>query len=249
MPNDQALEHEGHHEHHIRLVIESRSGKFSHEFKPHDLLQYVADLAAEHFQMTLPPDDVWELHHGERLLNLNETIHESHLRNDEALTLTAKEYCVHLIVETASGNFAHDFRPRDQMQHIATLAAEHFQIALPPDDVWELRHGDRRLHLNETIHESRLISGEKLTLTTRERGIHLTVQTLSGNYSHDFSPRDSLQHVVDETVNHLHITLPPGEVWELHHGEQLLSLSQTIHQAHLHNGEKLKLAPHEGGGG
>ena len=109
--------------------------------------------------------------------------------------------------------------------------------------------GERSLNLNETIHEARLRSGDKLVLTEHERPIHLTVQTLSGNYSHNFRPEDLLQHVVDETVKHLNMVLPPGEVWELHHGEDLLKLTDTIRQAHLHSGDKLKLAPHEGGGG
>ena len=120
MPDDQALEQEGRHEHHVRLAIGTHSGNFSHEFKAHDLLQYAADLAAEHFHMTLPPGDVWELHHGERLLNLNETIHQAHLHSGEELTLTAKEFSVHLIVETASGSYAHDFRPRDWCSMLPT---------------------------------------------------------------------------------------------------------------------------------
>jgi hypothetical protein len=247
--SDEHGGHESHHKHHVRLAVETHSGTFSHDFQPHDLLQYVADLAAEHFHMTLPPGDVWELHHGERLLNLNDTIGQSHLHSGEKLTLTPHEYCVHLIVETVSGIYAHDFRPQDLVQHVANLAAEHFQIALPPGDVWQLQAGERLLNLNETIHEARLHSGEKLVLTAHARRIHLTIQTLSGNYSHDFNPEDLLQYVVDETVKHLNMVLPPGEVWELHHGEDLLNLADTIRQAHLHSGEKLKLAPHEGGGG
>lgn len=82
-----------------------------------------------------------------------------------------------------------------------------------------------------------------------EHEIHLTILTLSGNFSHHFKPHDTLQQVATATVDHLHLTLPSGQVWELRHGERILNLNETIHQAHLHSGEKLKLAPHEGGGG
>jgi hypothetical protein len=240
---------ERHHEHQVRLVVETHSGRFSHDFKKPDLLQYVADLAAEHFHLSLPPGDVWQLREGERSLNLNETVGQSHLHGGEELALRPREYSVRLIVETVSGEYAHDFRPQDLVQHVANLAAEHFQIALPPGDVWQLHEGDRSLDLNETIHEARLHCGDKLVLTAHERPIHLTILTLSGSYSHNFNPEDLLQRVVDETVNHLHMVLPPGEVWELHHGDNLLTLTGTIRQAHLHSGDKLKLAPHEGGGG
>ena len=73
--------------------------------------------------------------------------------------------------------------------------------AAPRRAATEPEGDDPRAHLH---------SGEKLALTTRVRGIHLTIQTLSGNYSHNFNPQDSLQHVVAQTVDHLHITLPPG---------------------------------------
>jgi hypothetical protein len=237
------------HQHDVGLVVKNHAGRFSHDFQKHDLLQYVADLAAEHFHLNLPQGDVWELRHGEHRLNLNETVGQSNLHIGEELALSPREYSVRLIVETATGEYAHDFRPQDLVQHVANLAAEHFQILLPPGDVWHLCEGERVLNMDETIHEAQLHSGDKLVLTTYERPVHLTILTLSGNYSHNFKPDDLLQHVVDETVKHLHMVLPPGEVWELHHGEDLLTLTETIRQAHLHSGDKLKLAPHEGGGG
>ena len=49
----------------------------------------------------------------------------------EELALSLREYSVRLIVETACGEYAHDFRPQDLVQHVTNLAAEHFQIVLP----------------------------------------------------------------------------------------------------------------------
>ena len=81
-----------------------------------------------------------------------------------------------------------------------------------------------------------------------EHHVRLIVQTLSGNYSHDFQKDDHLKHVVKATLDHLHIVPAPGEIWELHHHDHLLNLEHTIEQAHLKNAV-LKLAPKESGGG
>ena len=153
---------------------------------------------------------MWELRHGERRLNLNETIGQLHLHGGEESALSLREYSVRLIVETACGEYAHDFRPQDLVQHVTNLAAEHFQIVLPAGDVWQLRKAERLLNLNETIHEAGLHSGDKLVSDGARAPIHLTILTLSGNYSHNFKPEDLLQHVVDETVNHLHMVFAAG---------------------------------------
>ena len=139
--DQQRREHsgpEGYHEHRVRLVVKTHLGGFSHDFKTHDLLQYVADLAAEHFHWSLPPGDVWELRHGERSPNLSETIGQSHPWR-RGVDLEPPRILRPLDRRNGFGGDAHDFRPQDLVQHVANLAAEHFQIALPPGDVWRLR--------------------------------------------------------------------------------------------------------------
>jgi hypothetical protein len=82
-----------------------------------------------------------------------------------------------------------------------------------------------------------------------EHHVRLIIQTLSGNYSHEFNKDDRLEHVVKATLEHLHIVSTPGEIWELRHHDHLLNLEHTIEQAHLKNDAVLKLAPKESGGG
>jgi hypothetical protein len=77
----------------------------------------------------------------------------------------------------------------------------------------------------------------------------LTVQTLSGTVEHQFNVHEKLQTVVDFTVAKLKLKLPPGEIWELRLGSNLLDLSQTIAQAGVPDHAVLKLAPRESGGG
>lgn len=83
----------------------------------------------------------------------------------------------------------------------------------------------------------------------REHHVRLTVQTLSGNFTHEFNVHDHLKFVVDETFKHLHIVPAPGEVWELRYNGTVLNLDETIQQAHLPDGATLQLAPSESGGG
>jgi len=45
--------------------------------------------------------------------------------------------------------------------------------------------------------------------------IHLTIETLSGKYQHPFGADQTLQSVVNETLDHLHIKPGPGEEWQL----------------------------------
>jgi hypothetical protein len=82
-----------------------------------------------------------------------------------------------------------------------------------------------------------------------DQKVHLTVQTLSGKYQHPFDPDDTLQFVINATLEHLHIQPQPGDVWELRYGEQLLMPSLTIRAAHIPDKAVLMLAPKEGGGG
>lgn len=82
-----------------------------------------------------------------------------------------------------------------------------------------------------------------------EHHVRLTIQTLSGNYHHEFKKNDHLKYVVHETFEHLHIVPAPGEVWELRFNETVLNLEQTIEHAHLPDCATLKLAPKESGGG
>lgn len=79
--------------------------------------------------------------------------------------------------------------------------------------------------------------------------IHLVIQTLSGTYDDDFNIHQKLEHVVRETFKHLHIDPSPGDAWELHYGDRLLSLDQSIEEAGLPDDAVLLLAVHEGGGG
>lgn len=90
---------------------------------------------------------------------------------------------------------------------------------------------------------------EKSEVGPNPHKVHLTVQTLSGQYQHPFDPSDTLQQVIDATLNHLHITPQPGDVWEIRYGEQLLTPTLTIDAAHIPDKAVLMLAPKEGGGG
>lgn len=82
-----------------------------------------------------------------------------------------------------------------------------------------------------------------------EPRIHLIVQTLSGTFEDEFNVHQTLEHVVQRTFTKLHIKPAPGEVWELRLGDQVLNKQQTIEQAGVPDGAKLKLAPRESGGG
>jgi hypothetical protein len=82
-----------------------------------------------------------------------------------------------------------------------------------------------------------------------ENKLTLTVQTLSGKIEHEFNVHQTLQHVVDYTIDKLKLQTTPDEVWELRLGSTLLSLEQTIGQAGLLDHAVLKLAPREKGGG
>jgi hypothetical protein len=77
----------------------------------------------------------------------------------------------------------------------------------------------------------------------------LTVQTLSGNLEHQYNIHQTLQHVVDFTVEKLKLALAPGEVWELRLGSTLLDLTKSIAEAGVPDHAVLKLAPHDSGGG
>lgn len=77
----------------------------------------------------------------------------------------------------------------------------------------------------------------------------LTIQTLSGKVEHKFNIHQTLQHVVDFTIDKLKLHTTPDEVWELRQGSTLLNLAETIQQAGLADHAVLKLAPREKGGG
>jgi len=77
----------------------------------------------------------------------------------------------------------------------------------------------------------------------------LTIQTLSGSVEHEFNIHQTLQHVVDFTIEKLKLHTTPDEVWELRLGSAVLNLTQTIEQAGVLDHSVLKLAPREKGGG
>lgn len=79
-----------------------------------------------------------------------------------------------------------------------------------------------------------------------DKKITLTISTLSGDYTHDFPPRQKLQVVVEQTVAQLKLE---GEgPWVLEHNGVELSLQQTIEAAGLKDGDILTLNQEEGGG-
>ncbi len=84
---------------------------------------------------------------------------------------------------------------------------------------------------------------------TNDNLVTLTVTTLSGKLEHEYNVHQTLQHVVDFTVEKLKLQAAPGEVWELRLGSTLLDLTKTIAEAGIPNHAVLKLAPRERGGG
>ena len=82
-----------------------------------------------------------------------------------------------------------------------------------------------------------------------EKKVHLTVVSLSGNYSGEFNVHQKLQHVVDKAFHELHIIPSEGEVWLLTYQDRTLDLQQDIEAAGIPDQATLKLAPQEGGGG
>jgi hypothetical protein len=82
-------------------------------------------------------------------------------------------------------------------------------------------------------------------MSMHEHKIHLTVETTAGKYQHAFDPHEKLQKVVDEAVEHLHISPAPGGVWELQYNGAPLNLQLSIQDAHLPDNAVLRLEMHE----
>ena len=79
--------------------------------------------------------------------------------------------------------------------------------------------------------------------------IHLTVQTLSGEFKGEFSSDQKLQDVIDKAFLSLDIKPAPGDDWRLRYGRRFLDPQSTIEKSDLPDGATLLLAPKEGGGG
>jgi len=86
-------------------------------------------------------------------------------------------------------------------------------------------------------------------MNDKDKKVHLTIQTLEGKYQHPFDQEETLQSVIDQTLDHLHIEPAPGEVWELRFDERVLNPAQTIRAAGVPDKATLMLAAKEGGGG
>src|SRR5579859_5918646 len=106
-------------------------------------------------------------------------------------------------------------------------------------------HEYRRSSSRHEVHGDSVDEGRPMA---HENDRTLVVQTLSGTIEHEFNIHQSLQHVVDYTIDKLKLHTTPDEVWELRLGSTLLNVSQTIAQAGIPDHAVLKLAPREKGG-
>ena len=81
-----------------------------------------------------------------------------------------------------------------------------------------------------------------------DKKVSLTVSTIeAGDYVHEYPIHQKLQVVVDQTIAHLNLV---GDgPWILEHDGAELSLTETIEQAGLKDGDVLTLSGQEGGGG
>ena len=81
----------------------------------------------------------------------------------------------------------------------------------------------------------------------KDKKVTLTISTLSGDHTDDFPEKQKLQVVVEQTIEKLSLV---GEgPWILEHDGAELTLTQTIEEAGLSDGDVLTLNPQEGGGG
>jgi len=159
------------------------------------------------------------------------------------------EHKINLTVQYRDGKYQHSFDPHEKLQKVVDRAIEHLHIKPEPGGAWELQYNGVPLNLLQTVHEAHLPDNAILMLALHEHKIHLTIETLSGKYQHAFNPNDKLQKVVDDTLEHLKIKPAPGDIWQLQYNGATLTLSLTIHEAHLPNHAVLTLATKESGGG
>ena len=92
-------------------------------------------------------------------------------------------------------------------------------------------------------------AASQATPSTNKNQVRLTIVTLSGNYEGVFNVHQQLAHVAAKALDALNIKPPPGEVWILSYGDQILDQSQTIEFYRLPDGAVLQFAAQEGGGG
>lgn len=79
--------------------------------------------------------------------------------------------------------------------------------------------------------------------------VHLTVQTLDGEFKGEFEDDQKLADVIEKAFLTLDIKPAPGEVWQLRYGSVVLVSQTTIEENKLPDGAELQLTPRENGGG
>lgn len=80
--------------------------------------------------------------------------------------------------------------------------------------------------------------------------ITLTIANIEGSYTHEFNKHQTLQHVVDFTIEKLGLLIEISK-YELVMGDGTapLTLSSTIEQVNIADGSTLQLRKINGGGG
>ena len=76
---------------HVHLTVLTLSGTFEGEFESDQKLQDVVEKAFLTLDIKPAPGQVWELHYGDVVLNLQTTIEENSLPDGATLRLAPKE--------------------------------------------------------------------------------------------------------------------------------------------------------------